>query len=227
MCARVTLTLSASMIKKVLIDNYNVKQFTIDDYLPRYNISPGEKVLSIITDGTINKTGYLDWKFSPPWSTNDNDGYKFINARSETIFEKPTFKKSFMQKRCLIIVDSFFEWKKEGKEKIPFRFYRENNEIFTLAGIWTVNTNKSPEGKKTYGLSVITTEANNLMKPIHSRMPVIIKPDDVSKWLDIKTPVEELIRLMKPVEDDFLAFYQVSSYVNSSKNKGIKCIEQI
>ncbi len=221
MCGRVTLTLSDKMIKKILSEKYSVKQLSIDDFIPRYNISPGQEVLCIINDGKKNRSGYLEWRFVPPWAKDAKEGYKYINARSETVFSKTTFKDSFYNKRCLVIVDSFFEWKREGGKKVPYRFYNEDNTLFALAGIWNVYKG---DIKKTYGFSILTTEANELMLPVHHRMPVIIQADDISKWLSNSTSLDDLKSLMKPIDNDYLKCYKVSDYVNSSKNDDEKCI---
>lgn len=220
MCGRAILTLSAKIIKEVLEDKYNVKQFTMDDYMPNYNISPGQKMLGVINDGKENRASFLNWIFVPEWANKISDGYKFINARSETIYEKVTYKKSFRSKRCIVIVNGFYEWKRENKNKIPYRFYRENNELFALAGIWN-------SYDEVYGLSIITTEANDLMKPIHSRMPVVIKNENIDRWLDKTTDLEELKNLMKPIPSNYLLCHEVSEYVNSSKHNDIKCIKKI
>src|SRR5690606_32853036 len=115
--------------------------------------------------------GYLRWGLIPPWAKDMTNGYKMINARSETLSEKPSFRTAYRKKRCLIIADSFYEWKRlDSKTKIPMRIHLKSNELFGMAGIW--EQWKSPEGKAVFSCSVITTEPNELMSEIHDRMPV-------------------------------------------------------
>jgi len=231
MCGRALLTLTEDMIEEVLEDVYQVKQMTLEDYSPRYNIPPGQKMLSIINDGSINRAGFLEWKFIPPWAESEGDGYKYTNARSETIHQKVTYRESFFTRRCLVIVDGFYEWQRSDQARVPFLFYRDNHKPFALAGIWNTYVSQAhgefPAGKKTYGLSIITTRANDLMAPIHHRMPVIIKEKDMYDWLTYKTPLERLQALMEPIEEAYLKVYQVSTYVNSTKNQGPTCIQRV
>lgn len=224
MCARITLTLSDKIIKQILKNKYNVSKLPSDLLVPRYNISPGQDILSIINSNSNNHAGFLKWIFIPSYAKSENDGYKFINARSESIDSKITFKTSFLSKRCLVVADSFYEWKNENSKKIPYRFHRPNNDLFTLAAIWNVYTDKNT-GNKTFGMSIITTEANNLVLPVHNRMPIVINPSDASLWLNPRSPIDVVKNLMKSSSDDYFSCYEVSNYVNSTKNQGAKCIK--
>lgn len=224
MCGRVILTLSAKMIREILNNELDVNNLDIDDFIPRYNISPGQNLLSVIRSNHENRAGYINWKYQPSWSQNDSDGYKFINARSETIHEKVSFKESFKTKRCLVICNGFYEWKREDG-KVPYLFYKGQLEYMTLGGIW--NTHYDQSGNRSYGISIITTEANELMKPVHHRMPVIITKDQADKWLNQETSLEELKAIMQPIHEGYLAKYQVSTLVNNTKNDNEECIKKV
>src|SRR3954465_13778582 len=180
MCGRFTLTTSIDEI----IDRFDIQSFLNEElYAPSYNIAPSQLVLAVINDGSSNRMGFLKWGLVPPWANDTSIGNKMINARAETISEKPSFRNAFNKKRCLVIADSFFEWKRhEDKSKTPMRIKLKSDDLFAMAGIW--ESWKSPEGKTLYTCSVITTEPNELMKDIHDRMPVILKPDDEKIWLD-------------------------------------------
>lgn len=216
MCGRVILTLSAKMIEAILNDTYGV-QLSIDDFIPRYNITPGQTVLSIIEHKSVKRAGFMKWQYVPDYAESIKDGFKFINARSETVFEKISYKDSFYNRRCIVLCDGFYEWKRP--DKLPY-FFHHNRELFAIAGIWKKYNDH-------YGFSVITTEANDVMKPIHHRMPVIIKEKDISKWLNPETDLITLKSMMRPVEDAFFTCYPVSQYVNNSRNDGPNCIKAV
>jgi putative SOS response-associated peptidase YedK len=224
MCGRVILTLSAKMIKQILAEEYDINQLNIDDFIPKYNVGPSQEMLSIIKHDDAFRSGYLKWRFIPDYAKNQNDGYKFINARSETVFEKITYKESFEKRRCLLVCNGFYEWQRSTVKK-PFLFHREGFGLITMAGIWQVQ--HLDDGTKEYGFSILTTEANDVMSPIHHRMPVIIKGADSDKWLDQSTSLDDLKLLMLPVDSNYLNTYEVSSYVNSLKNNDVMCIKKL
>ncbi|WP_147532801.1 SOS response-associated peptidase [Bacillus marasmi] len=224
MCGRFTLTATLEEI----LNRFDIEEFLDEDtYLPNYNVAPSQSVLAIINNGSINKMGYLRWGLIPPWAKDMAIGYKMINARSETLLEKPSFKVPFQKKRCLVIADSFYEWKKhDDKSKTPMRIKLKNNNLFGMAGLW--EHWKSPEGKSVFTCTVITTSPNELMKDIHDRMPVILKPDDEKIWLDPTIgDISQLTQLLKPLEPELMEAYQVSSLVNSPKNNSIELIQSI
>jgi putative SOS response-associated peptidase YedK len=224
LCGRFTLTVTIDEI----LNRFDIEAFLKEEsYLPNYNVAPSQSVLAIINNGAINKMGYLRWGLIPPWAKDISIGYKMINARSETLAEKPSFRTAYKKKRCLIIADGFYEWKlHEDKTKTPMRIKLKSNELFGMAGLW--EHWKSPEGESIYSCSVITTGPNELMKDIHDRMPVILKPEDEKIWLDpaISKP-DDLNHLLKPLDSDLMEAYEVSSLVNSPKNNTIDLIQKI
>ncbi|MFB6467004.1 SOS response-associated peptidase [Cytobacillus sp. Hz8] len=223
MCGRFTLTAS---LKEIAIRFETIFTFQEEDYAQSFNIAPSQSILAVINDGIRNRLGYLRWGLIPPWAKDMSIGYKLINARAETVTEKPSFKNAFMKKRCLIIADSFYEWKRKEKDKIPMRIRLKSGELFAMAGIWEQwNTE---EGKSIFSCSIITTEANDFMKPLHDRMPVILKKDDEKIWLNKSlTDPKELIKLLRPYDGSLMEAYEVSPLVNTPKNNSVQLIQRI
>jgi putative SOS response-associated peptidase YedK len=224
MCGRFTLTATFEEI----IDRFDIAAFLEEEnYAPSFNIAPSQAVLAVINDGKSNRMGFLKWGLVPPWAKDAAIGHKMINARAETISEKPSFRTAFKKKRCLVIADSFFEWKRhEDNSKTPMRIKLKSDDLFAMAGIWEAW--KSPEGKTLYTCSVITTGPNELMKDIHDRMPVILKPDDEKIWINPTiSDANELNKLLVPFDENLMETYEVSSLVNSPKNNSVELIQKI
>jgi putative SOS response-associated peptidase YedK len=224
MCGRFTLTATV----EELIDRFDIEFFLEqENYLPNYNVAPSQSVLAVINNGSHNKMGYLRWGLIPPWAKDMSIGHKMINARSETLMEKPSFRSAYKKKRCLIIADSFYEWKRlDDKKKIPMRIKMNNDGLFAMAGVW--ENWKSPEGQSVFSCSVITTTPNKLVQGIHDRMPVILKPEDEKIWLDPRVNDPQLLNhLLVPFDEGLMEAYEVSSQVNSPKNNSIHLIEKI
>ncbi|MFJ5761244.1 SOS response-associated peptidase [Neobacillus sp. NPDC093182] len=224
MCGRFTLTATVDQ----LIDRFDIEFFLQEEeYLPSYNVAPSQSVLAVIHDGTRNKMGFLRWGLIPPWAKDMSIGYKMINARAETLTDKPSFRNAYQKKRCLIVADSFYEWKRiDSKTKIPMRIKLKSNDLFAMAGLW--ENWKSPDGKAVYSCSVITTSPNELVQDIHDRMPVILKPEDEKYWLDPSiTDTTKLNPLLKPLDHALMEAYEVSPLVNSPKNNSIELIQKI
>ena len=224
MCGRFTLTATFEEI----IDRFDIAAFLEEEnYAPSYNIAPSQAVLAVINDGKSNRMGFLKWGLVPPWAKDSAIGHKMINARAETLSEKPSFRTAFKKKRCLVIADSFYEWKRhEDKSKTPMRIKLKSADLFAMAGIWEAW--KSPEGKTLYTCSVITTGPNELMKDIHDRMPVILKPEDEKTWLNPSiSDTNDLNKLLIPYDENLMETYEVSSLVNSPRNNTAELIQKI
>jgi putative SOS response-associated peptidase YedK len=182
-------------------------------YVPRYNGAPTQ-MMAVITGDNPNKLSYQRWGLIPPWAKDISIGNKMINARAETITEKPSFRTPLFSKRCLVPADGFYEWQQnEGKQ--PFRIFVKDNPIFSMAGLW--ERWKSPEGQTIESFSIITIEANSFMKPIHNRMPVILKQENEKTWLGSKNSTE-ILSLLKPYSSEKMDAYPVSKLVNSPRN---------
>ncbi|MHC8517405.1 SOS response-associated peptidase [Sporosarcina sp. ITBMC105] len=213
MCGRFTLFAPYHDI----IERFSIESaFEESEYMPSYNIAPSQQVAAIINDGSKNRLGYLRWGLIPPWAKDEKIGYKMINARAETIAEKPSFKQAFTKRRCIIPADSFYEWQRKDGEKIPMRIKLKSNSMFGIAGLW--ESWQSPEGKTIYTCTAITTEPNNLVKPIHNRMPVILKKEEEAKWLDPSiTDIHFLGNMLQSFDEDQMEAYEISPAVNSPK----------
>lgn len=173
MCGRFTLFSTFDDI----IDRFDIDQFLPkDEYHPSYNIAPSQNILAIINDGSNNRLGKLRWGLIPPWAKGEKIGYKMINARAETITEKPAFRRPLVSKRCIIPADSFYEWKRlDHKTKIPMRIKLKSSALFAFAGLY--EKWKTHQGGPLYTCTIVTTTPNELMKDIHDRMPVILTHD--------------------------------------------------
>src|SRR5690606_1519372 len=224
MCGRYTLFAEFDEI----LDRFDI-EVSIDQelYNPSYNIAPSHSVLSVINDGTRNRLGYLRWGFVPTWAKDEKIGYKMINARAETLAEKPSFREAYKHRRCLVVADSFYEWKKGAdNSKTPMRITLKSEKLFAMAGIW--ERWKTPEGKPLFTCSIITTTSNELMKDIHDRMPVILNKEDEQTWLDPKLDdVSKISHLLKPLPADHMEAYEVSTMVNSPSNTSPQLIQKI
>jgi len=222
MCGRYSLTADFQVIE----DRFGEATFDITKYEESYNIAPSQMVLSVVNDGSKNRLGFLKWGLIPPWAKESKIGFKMINARSETVHEKPSFREAFKRKRCLVIADSFYEWKRTDDRKIPMRIKMKNDGLFAMAGLW--ESWKSPEGDTIHSCTILTTAPNELMSNIHDRMPVILKPSDEQKWLNPKlNTLADLKKFLIPLEDGHLEAYEVSDKVNSPKNNSPELIEKV
>jgi putative SOS response-associated peptidase YedK len=220
MCGRFTLFHSAEAIAEA---------FRVDpmDLPPRYNIAPSQPVAAIVRmPGTSErKLLWLRWGLIPSWAKDPAIGYKLINARAETVSEKPSFRSAFKHRRCLIPSDGFYEWQRiEGSKskKQPYYFSLTDNSPFALAGLW--ERWESKEGDIVETCTILTTDANDLVSPIHDRMPAILSPEDYDLWLDPNfTRSDSLQEMLKPYPAEAMKVYPVSSTVNSPKNDSPEC----
>jgi len=193
------------------------------DLKPSYNVAPSQNVSVIVKKGWL---ALFRWGLIPYWAKDPSIGNKLINAKAETIDEKPSFKNSFRSKRCLVVADGFYEWKKEGPAKRPHRITLKTKELFGFAGLW--DTWRSPRGEIINSCSIITTAPNELMAGIHDRMPVILTREAEQAWLDRKVVDKSFLKsLLVPYPADLMMAYEVSSMVNSPKNNGPECLEPV
>lgn len=224
MCGRVTFTLDKDTVMEILGDIFNVSNQPSLPAEPNYNIGPSSNLLSVIETDAIRRAGYLKWGFVPSWAKDKSISYSLINARSETVDTKAMFRDSFKTKRCILLADSFYEWKRE-KTKRPFRFQITDQPLMPFAGIYSKYIRK--DGSSLFTCSVLTCEPNGIMSPIHNRMPVILTPDAVNGWLDQTAEPSSLKDLLTPYDASKMSVYEVSPFVNSVKNNSPKCIEPI
>ncbi|HLQ73607.1 MAG TPA: SOS response-associated peptidase [Bacillota bacterium] len=218
MCGRYTLTVSKSHLESYFSTDVNEQSYELS-----YNIAPSQNVLAVIHDGKEKRVGTLKWGLVPSWSKDKKIGNKMINARLETAHEKPSFKRLMERKRCLIVADSFYEWKQNREQKNPFRIHVKDRTLFTFAGLW----DKWTDGVETlFTCTMLTTEANSFMESIHHRMPIILPKDKEEEWLDPHVKrAEDAKRFLDDIQMETLEAYPVSSHVNYVKNNDAKCIE--
>ncbi|MGI2327908.1 SOS response-associated peptidase [Planococcus sp. YIM B11945] len=211
-----------------LLKRFNIEEasLTEHDYVQSFNVAPSQQVVAVVNDGTKNRLGLLRWGLIPPWAKDEKIGYKMINARAETAAEKPSFRNAFKKKRCLVVADSFYEWRRTEDRKIPMRIKMKSGEPFAFAALW--ESWKSPEGETINSCSILTTKPNRLMATIHDRMPVILSKEEEQIWLDPKVQDFEVLGpLLKPFDEKEMEAYEVSEAVNSPKNNGPELIEKI
>lgn len=213
MCGRFTLTVDPAELQDTFTDFIFPSKFA-----PRFNIAPSQPVLAIPNDET-NTADFFIWGLIPMWAKDPSIGNRLINARGETVAEKPSFRGSFKYKRCLILADGFYEWKASPgkKTKTPYFIHMKDRKPFALAGLW--DSWESPDGSSIKTCTIITTEPNELMETLHNRMPVILHPREYGKWLDAspQTP-ENLLPLIKPYPADNMSAHPVSTMVNKPSN---------
>jgi putative SOS response-associated peptidase YedK len=171
----------------------------------------------IINDEGIRQLIQCKWGFIPTWAKDSSIGYSMINARSETVARKQAFRSAFKKKRCLVIADGFYEWRAEGKKKSPMYIRLKSGECFGFAGLYNIWT--SPDGNQICTCTIITTEANETLKPIHDRMPVILPRDKEDFWLNpANEEKEQLLGILKPYPSEELLAFEVSTDVNSPQH---------
>ncbi|KQL35123.1 SOS response-associated peptidase [Psychrobacillus sp. FJAT-21963] len=222
MCGRYTLFTNYEQ----LMDRFDVAVAMDEEfYAPSFNIAPSQQVVAIIHDGKSNRMGQLKWGLVPSWSKDEKIGYKMINARAETVDEKPSFRQAFLKRRCLIPMNSFYEWKTTTSGKVPMLIKMKSDELFTVAGLWEMW--KAPDGKSIYTCTLLTTEANTLMEDIHHRMPVIFKQENEKNWLDSLQNIDELKSMLVPYDASLMEVFPVSSEVNSPKNNHIGLLNSL
>lgn len=216
MCGRFSLFESIELLQTEFEFEYN------GDFQERYNIAPGQPILAVINIGSSRKGMDMKWGLIPNWANDEKIGYKMINARSETIDEKASFKHALKKRRCLILADGFYEWKKDGKIKQPYRFEMKDRRPFAFAGLWE---NWEKDGEKVISCTIVTTNANELTQKVHDRMPVILPKDKQHVWLNPSIQdFQELKQLLVPYDANSMKSYQISTAINSAKNEGKELI---
>ncbi|MCG3217667.1 MAG: SOS response-associated peptidase [Candidatus Heimdallarchaeota archaeon] len=217
MCARITILVIPQIIKE---------RFDIDTLIDfhNFNVAPTDQVITIIDRSSLT-IQEMKWGLTPPWAKDETSASKLINARSETINEKRSFREAFRSKRCLILANGYYEWQKSGKRRTPMYIRLKNHAMFSFAGIYEDWT--SPAGIKKSSCSIITTTPNELTEEIHDRMPVILPISQERNWIDSTQKIADLQKMLKPYSADEMEAYQVSTKVNTISNKTIANIEPI
>ena len=222
MCGRFTLNTSAKIIAEFF------KLSEVPDIEPRYNIAPTQSVATVKVDSEKieRQFQFMRWGLIPSWAKDMKIGSHTINARSETVAEKPAFRSAIKHRRCLIIADGFYEWQPQGKKKQPYYFTMANSEPFAFAGLW--ENWESPEAENIISCSIITTAANETVQPVHDRMPVILPSGDWEQWLDPSVDnAQQVLPLLKPYASAAMIANAVSAIVNSPTRDSPECIQAI
>jgi len=186
------------------------------DLSPRYNVAPGQVMPVVVNKAGENSLEMMKWGLVPSWAKDARIGNKMINARAETILEKPSFRKPLQSKRCLVPVSGFYEWHDTGQGKIPYHIYLKDEPVFALAGLY--DTWLDPDGQELDTYTIVTTSANSFMERLHNRMPVILPQDREDMWLDPATPLSGLVSLMSPFAPQKMVAAPASQRVNSVRN---------
>jgi putative SOS response-associated peptidase YedK len=221
MCGRFTLRAPASTV---------AEQFKLLDVEPlnaRFNIAPTQPVAAVRRVGESREPGHqlvwLKWGLVPSWAKDPRTGNSLINARAESVAEKPAFRAAFRRRRCLVLADGFYEWQRTGPKKQPYFIRLADDRPFAFAGLWEFWEGLDHSSLET--CTLITTGPNELMAPIHNRMPVILSPDNYDRWLDpaVQQP-EQLQPLLRPYPNDAMLAYPVGTHVNNPRNEDANCI---
>lgn len=221
MCGRFTLTLSAEQIEA---------RFGVPlppHYQPRYNIAPTQEIFALIADAGGRRVETFRWGLIPHWAQDPTIAQRLINARAETLFAKPSFRDAVRKRRCLVIADGFYEWRATARgKKTPVYIRLKSREPFGFAGLW--ETWNPPAGQTLKTCTIITTEPNELIKPIHTRMPVIVPRELEGFWLELSPKTDrELERVLQPYAAEEMELFEVSPLVNSATSEGPACIEPV
>ena len=192
---------------------------------PAYNVAPTQEVLTVV-GGESRRGGFMRWGLIPHWAKNASIGNRMINARAETVGEKPAFRDALRRRRCLVLADGFYEWQRTGGAKRPMRIVMRSGEPFAFAGLWSVW--RDPDGNRIPSCAIITTAANDLLRPIHDRMPVILPRDMEEFWMDSNVDDPGALgTALAPYADEAMEAYEVSTLVNSAANDGPEVIAPV
>lgn len=214
MCGRFTLRASAEQIAEF----FGLLRDLVEWDAPRFNIAPTQSILAVRDGSAGREPVRLRWGLIPSWAKDTKLAASMINARAETVAEKPAFRSPFRKRRCLIPVSGFYEWQRDGKSKVPYLISLRSEELFAFAGLW--EKWRAPEGNLVESCTVLTTSPNELMATIHDRMPVILKPADFGVWLDPQLDAASVLTsLLVSYPAEEMQLEQVSDVVNNARNE--------
>jgi putative SOS response-associated peptidase YedK len=221
MCGRASLASSPSE----LTEEFHLREVP-SSYRPRYNLAPSQQIWAIVADAAGGRVmRQFRWGLVPFWANDVSIGNRMINARAESAAQKPAFASALARRRCLIPVDGFYEWRCEGRRKVPMRICLGSRGPFALAGLWE---KWRPDGQPAIrSCAILTTTCNELVRPIHTRMPAIVPRCDHARWLDPAVPIDELRHLFAPYPGDDLVAYAVATLVNNPINDGPECVQPV
>jgi len=216
MCGRYNLIATGQQ----LMEHFRLLSLPVHN--PDYNIPPGQKILAIVQleDGS-NRAVNLHWGLIPSWSKDRAISSHLINARAETLTEKPSFKKAYRHRRCLIPATGFYEWQATETGKQPYHIHKPDNAVFAFGGLWE---HWEHDRETVYSCTIITTAANDKIAPIHDRMPIIIAPDDYHRWLDKNTAVVEIADFLAADAYRNMQITGISTRINNPLHNDESCL---
>jgi putative SOS response-associated peptidase YedK len=218
MCGRFTLRAPAKAV---------AKQFRVAEaplFEARYNIAPTQQVTAVRAADGARQLVTLRWGLIPPWAKERSIGNRLINARADTVATKPAFRSAFRKRRCLIPADGFYEWQKIKGGKQPYHIHMKDGSLFAFAGLWE-RWHNPEDGEEIESCTILTTDANDLMRPLHDRMPVILPEEVHDAWLDpAQQQPEDVMPLVRPFPSEALETTPVSAYVNNARHEGPECL---
>ena len=211
-----------AIVRELEDEDWTVEAWDTAAFQPRYNVAPTQQVPILLRDGP-RVVRDMRWGLVPHWAKDRSIGNKMINARAETLTEKPAFRGLVGRKRCVVLTDGFYEWKRDEGSKVPHYIHDPDGRLLPMAGLWS-RWDKGEEGPLC-SFTIITTTPSSDVSSIHHRMPVILRPESIPTWIEFEDhPKEEALGLLGPYEGPLEA-YPVSTYVNSPRNDGPTCVE--
>jgi len=226
MCGRYTLSAGHEALARAFLAEFSEELKA--SWKPRYNITPGTGIVAILEDRDLGgrKADVFHWGLVPGWAKDTTIGYKLINARAETIAEKPSFRDAFRYRRCLVPASGFYEWDRRSTPRLPYYFHPSQDEFMAMAGVWEYWLH--PSGSEIYSISLITAKANSLMAPIHHRMPLLLPKQSWQAWLNTDEVQPSIGGFIKAANSEgFLECHAVSTEVNKATTEGPLLIEKI
>lgn len=223
MCGRSSLTKTEKEIETRFGATFYSEELERYNPLPNYNVAPTH-MMPVLLSKDPSVLRIFRWGLIPFWAKEASVGYKMINARAETLTEKTSYRNLLSSHRCLVPVDGFYEWKKFNNKKVPYRVVCPGEDIYAVCGLWD-KWNDIRTGEQIYTYTIITVPANEKMSFLHDRMPVILQRSMEHIWLDESLPVQDVLSLLKPCENDMIAFYRVSEQVNNVRINSPELIE--
>lgn len=226
MCGRFTLRTPIN----VLAEQFAILGIpsTMGPMVSRFNIAPTQPVaiVRLATDGERpqRELAFVRWGLIPGWAKDPSVGARMINARAETVAEKPSFRAAFGRRRCLVLADGFYEWRRTGRAKQPYFIHLADHRPFALAGLW--ESWEGADHSSIESCTILTTQPNDLLRPIHDRMPVILSPESYDLWLDTSAAVSPaLFDALRPYPAEAMVAYPVGTHVNSPSHEDPRCVE--
>ncbi len=216
MCGRFTLTDTP----EIIAEHFHLRR--MPRFEPSFNITPAQKILCIVElEDKSLKAVNLFWGLVPSWSKDSKHSHHLINARAETVNEKPSFRAAFHKRRCLVVASGYYEWQQNADHKQAFHIHRQDNGLFAFAGLWE---HWQHEQETLYSCTIITTSALGFMQPIHERMPVIIPPDDYAQWLNKGAEESTALQLLGNQSVDTITATPISDWVNNPRHDDARCL---